>query len=419
LDVHHRGGFHRLTAAALKRNKIGIYADGGGLYLQITKAKNGGVNRSWLFRYKVGKDRDRWMGLGPTHTISLAEAREAALQCRKARLAGIDPIAQRAERRAAEAQASAKAITFAEAADGYVRAHAASWRNAKHSVQWPASLRKYVFPTLGPVPVSAIDTPLVLKCLRPLWERIPETANRIRGRVEAVLDWSGAAGYRQGENPARWGGLLEHLLPSPSKTKPAQHHAAMPVAELPAFMAELRAQQGTAARALEFAILTAARSAEIFGAHFNEIEGDIWTVPAKRMKAGREHQVPLARRATEIIEQMRAQRQGGLVFPGRDGSKPLGQTALRQVLKRLGRSDVTAHGFRSVFRDWCGDHTIFAREVAEAALAHAVGDKVEAAYRRGSALQKRAKLMEAWAQYLAAPIPARDGKVRVLRRGVS
>jgi len=400
---------HRLGAAALKRKKLGVFADGGGLYLQITKGKNGGVNRSWLFRYKVGKGRDRWMGLGPTHTVSLADAREAALQCRKARLAGIDPIAQRAQRRAAEAQASAKAITFAEAADGYVRAHAASWRNAKHSVQWPASLGRYVFPTLGSVPVSAIDTPLVLKALRPLWSRVPETASRIRGRVEAVLDWSGAAGYRDGANPARWSGHLEFLLLSPSKAKPAQHHAAMAVAEIPAFMEAVRGQQGTAARALEFAILTSARSNEVFGARFEEIDGDIWTIPAERMKSGREHKVPLSKCAVEILRQMRAQRSGDLVFPGRDGLKPLGQTGLRQVLKQLGRSDVTAHGFRSAFRDWCGDHTNFPREVAEAALAHAVGDKVEAAYRRGTALEKRRKLMEAWARFCATPAP--EGEV--------
>src|SRR5262249_21768347 len=204
-----------------------------------------------------------------------------------------DPIAQRDRQRAGEAQASAKAITFADATAGYVRAHAASWRNAKHAAQWPASLRKYIFPTLGSVPVSAIDTPLVLKCLRPLWERIPETASRIRGRIEAVLDWAGAGGHRPGGKAARWSGRLAHLLPSPGKTKPAQHHAAIAVAEVPAFMQALRAQQGTAARALEFAILTAARSGEVFGARWDEIEGDIWTVPAGRVKSGREHKVPL------------------------------------------------------------------------------------------------------------------------------
>src|SRR5262245_45969667 len=280
------------------------------------------------------------MGLGPLHTISLAEAREHALQCRKARLAGIDPIAQRDEQRAAEAQASAKAITFEEATDGYVRAHAASWRNAKHAAEWPASLRKHVFPLLGKLPVATIDTPLVLKCLRPIWARTPETASRIRGRIEAVLDWCGAAGHREGENPARWGGHLEHLLPSPSKTKPAQHHAAMAVAEIPAFMESLRTQQGTAARALEFAILTAARSGEVFGAHWDEIEGDVWIIPAGRMKSGRKHEVALSKRVLAIIEQMAAQHQGGLLFPGRDGLKPLGQTGLRHVLKQLGRRDL-------------------------------------------------------------------------------
>jgi integrase len=414
LDVDHRGGIYRLTAAALKRNKIGLYADGGGLYLQITEAKNGGVNRSWLFRFKVGKDRDRWMGLGPTHTISLAQAREKARQARAQRLDGVDPIEQRNATRAAEAQASAKAIKFAEAADGYVRAQAASWRNAKHAAEWPRSLRKHVFPVLGSLPVAAIDTPLILKCLRPIWERTPETGSRIRGRIEAVLDWCCAAGHREGANPARWGGHLEHLLPSPSKTKPGQHHAAMAVAEIPAFMEALRGQQSTAARALEFAILCSARSAEIFGCAWSEVEGELWTIPGSRMKSGRKHKVPLPRRAVAIIEQMRAQRQGELVFPGRDGLKPLGQTGLRHVLKQLGRRDLTVHGFRSCFRDWCGDHTNFPREIAEAALAHAVGDKVEAAYRRGDALEKRRKLMEAWARFCAKPIPT--GEVLPLRR---
>jgi integrase len=277
-------------------------------------------------------------------------------------------------------------------------------------------LRKHVFPVLGALPVAAINTPLILKCLRPVWERTPETASRIRGRIEAVLDWCGAAGHREGANPARWGGHLEHLLPSPSKTKPAQHHAAMAVAEIPAFMHALRAQHGTAARALEFGILCASRSGEVFDCRWSEIEGDIWVVPGSRMKSGREHKVPLTGPALAIIEQMRAQRQGDLVFPGRDGLKPLGQTALRHVLKQLGRRDVSVHGFRSTFRDWCGDYTNFPREVAEAALAHSVGDKVEAAYRRGTALEKRRKLMEAWAAFCARPVA--DGEVLPLRRRV-
>jgi integrase len=400
---------HRLSAAVLRRNKIGTFADGGGLYLQVNEAKGGGdLNRSWLFRYKVGR-RDRWMGGGSVHTITLAMAREWARQQRVLLFAGVDPITHRNAERAAKAQASAKAIKFAEAADGYVRAQAATWRNAKHAAEWPRSLRKHVFPVLGSLPVAAIDTPLILKCLRPIWGRTPETGSRIRGRIEAVLDWCGAAGHREGANPARWSGHLEHLLPSPSKAKPAQHHAAMPVAELPAFMAELRVQQGTAARALEFAILTAARSAEIFGARWNEIQDDVWTVPAERMKSERKHEVPLSNRALAIIEQMRAQRSGDLVFPGRDGPKPLGQTGLRHVLKQLGRRDLTVHGFRSCFRDWSGDYTRFPREVAEAALAHVIGDKSEQAYRRGTALEKRRKLMEAWARFCAAP--AREGKV--------
>jgi integrase len=413
--VDHRGRIHRLKAVTLRSTRPGLYADGGGLYLQITKATNGGVNRSWLFRFKIARDRDRWMGLGSVHTVTLQDARERARQQRLLRLDGVDPITHRNAERAAKAQESAKAIKFEEAADGYVRAQGASWRNAKHAAEWPRSLRKHVFPVLGSLPVSAIDTPLILKCLRPIWERTPETASRIRGRIEAVLDWCGAAGHREGANPARWSGHLEHLLPSPSKTKPSGHHAAMAVAEIPAFMQTLRGQQGTAARALEFAILCASRSGEVFGCLWSEIDGDVWTIPAERMKSGRKHEVPLSKRAIELAEQMRAQRSGDLVFPGRDGLKPLGQTGLRHVLKQLGRRDVTAHGFRSAFRDWAGDHTAFPREVAEAALAHVVGDKVEAAYRRGTALEKRRKLMEAWARFCAQPVA--KGEVVLLSRG--
>jgi integrase len=413
LDVDHRRRIHRLSASAVKRSKPGLHPDGGGLYLQVTEAKSGGLlNRSWLFRYKVGKNRDRWMGGGSVHTITLVMAREWARQARVQRCEGIDPIEQRKATRAAKAQADAKAITFAQAVHGYEKAHAPGWRNAKHARDWSASLRKYVLPMLGSVPVSSIDTALILKCLGPLWERIPETAMRILNRVRKILDWATAGGYRTGENPARWVGHLDQLLLAPGKAKLSKHLAAMEIPDVPEFMGRLRDEAGTAARALEFGIINAARTGEVFGARWDEIEGDVWIIPGSRMKSGREHKVPLSRRALEILEQMAAQRTCDLVFPGRDGSSPLGQTALRQVMKRLGRSDVAVHGFRSTFRDWCGDHTNFPREVAEAALAHVIGDRVEAAYRRGSALEKRRELMQAWSRYCAAaPAPAAKGKV--------
>src|SRR5262245_60338302 len=406
-----------LTAAMLRSTTPGLYADGGNLWLQITEAADGeDVNRSWIYRYTMD-GRRRHMGLGSVGTVTLKEARERARQQRLLQLDGIDPITRRDEQRAAKAVANAKAITFAAATDAYVRAHGASWRNAKHAREWPASLRKHVFPTLGKLPVAAIETPLVLKALAPIWERTPETANRIRGRIEAVLDRAAVSCRPQGDNPARWSGCLEHLLPSPSKAKPTQHHAAMPFAEAPTLMAKLRAEQGVAARALEFLILTAARSGEVFDAVWNEFDGDLWTVPAERMKSGRSHAVPLAPRALELLAEMRALRQGELVFPGRDGQRPLGPAAMRQVLVRLGHGDVTAHGFRSAFRDWAGDRTNFAREVAEAALAHVIGDKAEQAYRRGTALDKRRKLMEAWASFCAQPIA--KGDVVPLSRGRS
>src|SRR5262245_3961517 len=268
-----------LTPAILRSTTPSLYAHGGNLWLQITEAADGeNVNRSWIYRYTMD-GRRRHMGLGSAGTVTLKEAREFARQQRLLQLVdGTDPIAHRDQQRAAKAAASAKQISFEEAAKGYIHAHAVSWRNAKHAAEWPRSLG-LVYPVLGRLPVATIDTPLVLKALKPIWERVPETANRIRGRIEAVLDWAAVSGCRpQGDNPARWSGCLEHLLPAPSKARPSQNHPAMPFAEVPAFMNALRAEQGTAARALEFLILTAARSGEVFDAVWKEFEGNLWTV---------------------------------------------------------------------------------------------------------------------------------------------
>ena len=391
----------KLTSLSVRQaRRRGLYGDGGGLFLQVSESGA----KSWVFRFKKA-DRLRVMGLGPAHTITLAEARDRARECRKLRLDGIDPIeARRAERAQAKLDA-AKAVTFAECADAYITAHKAGWRNPKHAAQWPATLATYVNPTFGELPVQAIDTALVTRVMEPIWTKKPETASRVRGRIESILDWATARGYRQGENPARWRGHLENLLPRRSKVRRVEHHAALPYSELSAFMLALRQQEGVAARALEFTILTAARTGEVIGARWEEINiaERLWSVPAERMKAGREHRVPLCGKALEIVEEMRAIG-GNFIFPGGKRGKPLSNMAMTMLLRRMGHGDQTVHGFRSTFRDWAAERTNFPAEVAEMALAHAVSDKVEAAYRRGDLFEKRRALAEAWAKFCATAL---------------
>jgi len=391
----------KLTSLSVRQaRRRGLYGDGGGLFLQVSESGA----KSWVFRFKKA-DRLRVMGLGPAHTITLAEARDRARECRKLRLDGIDPIeARRAERAQAKLDA-AKAVTFAECADAYITAHKAGWRNPKHAAQWPATLATYVNPTFGVLPVQAIDTALVTRVMEPIWTKKPETASRVRGRIESILDWATARGYRQGENPARWRGHLENLFPRRSKVRRVEHHAALPYSELSAFMLALRQQEGVAARALEFTILTAARTGEVIGARWEEINiaERLWSVPAERMKAGREHRVPLCGKALEIVEEMRAIG-GNFIFPGGKRGKPLSNMAMTMLLRRMGHGDQTVHGFRSTFRDWAAERTNFPAEVAEMALAHAVTDKVEAAYRRGDLFEKRRALAEAWAKFCATAL---------------
>ena len=408
-------GIHRLTSASLRSNKPGLHFDGGGLALQVTPARDGeGFSRSWIFRWSRG-EHTRSMGLGSCHTVSLAEARATALECRKLLMAGVDPIAHRDAARAATVAAGAKAMTFEQAAGAYIAAHRAEWRSQQHAAEWPASLRKHVYPTMAKVDVAAVDTALVLRALRPVWESAPETASRLRGRIEAILDWSTVAGLRQGDNPARWQGHLEHLLAAPAKRQ-VNHLAAMPYAEVPAFVAKLRAANTTVSKAMEFTLLTVARKGETRFATWSEIdlENRLWTIPAARMKAGKEHRVPLVPRAVEILQEMKATATGEHIFPGRYG--PLGESAFEHLLRRLG-DDVTLHGFRSSFRDWAGESTAFPAEVAEAALAHAVGNKVERAYRRGDALEKRRRLMQAWAEFLSRPVVEGATVTRLKMRG--
>lgn len=378
----------RLTAA-------GRYADGQGLYLQITSS----AVKSWILRYERA-GRERWMGLGPLHTVSLKEARERARKARLQLLDGIDPIDAQRARRATAALEAAKAITFEEAATQYFDAHERQWRNGKHRAQFVSTLRTYAHPKIGKLPVADIDLGLVLKVIEPIWEAKTETASRVRGRIEAVLDWATVRGYRKGENPARWKGHLEHVLPARDRIAKQNHHAALPYADLPAFMTELRQREGVAAKALEFTILTAARTGETIGATWDEINfsDKTWTVPAGRIKGGREHRVPLSDWALKLLKSLPTEAGNKFVFIGpRSGG--LSNVAMAAVLSRMERTDITVHGFRSTFRDWAAERTNYPNHVVEMALAHVIGNKVEAAYRRDDLFTKRQQLMAEWAKY--------------------
>jgi integrase len=397
-----------------KKKKAGRYGDGDGLWLQVRDAEH----RSWLFRY-ARAGRQRQMGLGPFPGVSLAEARELAEGYRKLLRAGKDPLEARKDARAAAAQ-KVKVVTFRETAAHFVASHEAGWRNAKHRAQWTSTLDTYVHSKFGDRAVDAIETGHVLGALEPIWTVKPETASRVRGRIEKVLDYAKARGWREGENPARWRGHLVNLLAPRGRIKAVEHHPALAWTEMAAFMAALRGELGWAARAFEFAILTAARTSEALGARWDEIDSatKVWTVPAARMKARREHRVPLSTPALLILDQARRFRTDGspYVFPGARGGKPLSNMAMLMLLRRMNKAgeapkrwvdkrtgeQITAHGFRSAFRDWAGEATSFPSDVAEAALAHVRSDKVEAAYARGDLIKKRADLMEAWGAFCAS-----------------
>ncbi len=392
----------RLSAVGIGKKPPGLHADGWGLYLRVTDAGT----RSWIFRYRMaGRTTARDMGLGPWPVVSLAEARAEALRLQGVKRQGIDPIEAARAEKAANAAENAKAMTFEEAAARYVKAHAAGWRSAKHAKQWDATLRLYAFPKFGKVQVRAIDTAMIINAIEPIWSKKTVTAARLRGRIEAVLDWATARGLRTGDNPARWKGHLANLLPAKGRVTRTQHHAALPYAEIGAFVAELRRQDGEAARALEFTILTAARTGETIGATWAEIDlkAAVWTVPAERIKAGKEHRVPLSARAVEILRQTPEGQRKGYLFAGRGKAAPLSNMAMLKLLERMGRDDLTVHGFRSCFRVWAAEQTNFAREVAEQALAHAIPDKVEAAYRRTDLFDRRRQMMDAWAKFIDAP----------------
>jgi integrase len=392
---------NKLSSVAVEKMKApGIYPDGGGLCLQVAAGKKG-IGKSWVLRYSH-RGKARAMGLGAYPRLSLADARDRRDWARGVLNARGDPITEREREREAKQLAEAQRMTFGQCAAAYIAAHEASWRNPKHRQQWSNTLALYANPIIGDLPVDQVDVGFVMRVLEPIWSTKPETASRLRGRIEAVLDWARVRGYRQGENPARWKGNLDHLLPAKGKISVVKHHEALDYREMADFMEELRARDGIAARALEFAILTAARTGEVIGATWGEIDIDakLWTVPGSRMKSCREHRVPLSDAAVVMLNTMPRFSIDPRVFPISNMGMPM-------LLRRMGRGELTVHGFRSTFRDWAGDMTAFQREVVEAALAHTVGDKAEQAYRRGDALEKRRKLMDAWASFCAKPQSAK------------
>jgi integrase len=403
----------------------GYYADGGGLYLQVGPSGS----KSWLFRYtRAGKPQ--WMGLGSVRSVTLAVARKAADAHREVLAKGKDPIEVRDADKAQEAVEKAHSKAFGDCAKLYVEAHKPGWRNPKHVGQWTNTLETYCGPVFGALPVCEVDDSLVLAVLEPIWNKMPETASRLRGRIESVLDWARVRGYRQGENPARWRGHLDKLLPALKKKARVKHHPALPYDEVGAFVADLRAEAGTAARALELLILTITRTNEIIGAKPGEfdLQKAVWTIPAERTKAQRPHRVPLSGPAVGVLKaQLKAlPPDTPYLFPGQKPDRPLSNMAMLALLERMDTEDTkyrdpksgrraVPHGFRSSFRDWAAETTNYPRDLCEMALAHTTGDETEAAYRRGDLFDKRRRLMMDWAKFCGRR-PAKSAKVFKIRQ---
>lgn len=389
----------RLTARKVETAKPGKYSDGGNLYLIVSDTGA----RKWVLRF-TWRGRAKEMGLGSAISVPLADAREKAASARRKIAQGLNPIDER--------KRDGGIPTFGAMADEVRETLSAGFRNEKHKAQWKSTLGTYAAP-LRAKPVDTIVTDDVLAVLKPIWTTKAETASRVRGRIEKVLDAAKAKGFRDGENPARWRGHLDHLLPRPSKLTRG-HHAAMPYEDVTTFIAKLREREAASALALELCILTAARSGELLGMRWSEIDLDkkVWTVPSDRMKAGREHRVPLSQRAINILRQFEKLEVSEFVFPGQARNKPLSNMAMEMVLRRMKIDDATVHGFRSSFRDWAGNVSNFPREITETALAHVIGDKAEQAYRRSDALEKRRRLMEAWAAYIEPKAAANVVQIR-------
>jgi integrase len=397
------------TSVKSKASEIGYHPDGGNLYFRVSKS----LTTSWAFIFTVaGKSRE--MGLGPYPDVSLAEARERAAEARRQLRDGLDPIEARKAARAALAAAVATTLTFKQCTDAFIEKQSAEWRSGKHEKQWRATLEKYANPVIGSLPMRDITDDHILEILEPIWTTKTETATRVRGRIENIWDFGKAKKYCDGENPARWRGHLDKHLAKPKKIARVKHFAALPYAELAEFFAELQKQMGMGARALEFAILTAARSGEVRGATWAEIDLDAatWTIPEGRMKASKEHRIPLSAAAIKLLEALPRIDGTDLLFPSAKNT-PLSDMTLTAVLRRMNRSDITAHGFRSCFRDWAGETTSHPREVIEHALAHQLADKAEAAYARGTLFDKRRRLMDDWARYATTPrLPASVTPIR-------
>lgn len=385
-----------LTAMRVeKETKPGYYGDEKNLWLQVRP--NGG--KSWVLRYTFG-GKPKMLSLGPTNLLEPKEARLRAKQALAKIHDGIDPGEIRKQERLERAEKARKQLTFKEAAEQYIESKKLGWKNAKHAQQWENTLAAYAFPKFGKTPVGEVTRDDVMECLKPIWENKNETASRLRGRIESILDWATVLGYRSGDNPARWEGCLKTLLPAISKTQRIKHHPALPFAQISGFMVQLKKMEGYGARALEFCILTAARSGEVRGATWSEIDMDsgVWIIPKERMKAGKEHRIPLSGAALKLLRELPRMECSEYLFPS-PRMKMLSDMSISAVLKRMKVTDITVHGFRSTFRDWAGETTSFPREVVEHALAHQLRDQAEAAYARGTLLAKRSKLMEAWANY--------------------
>jgi len=395
-----------LTAKRIAKllKRPGRHLDAHGLVLQVINPNNA----SWLLRYQRD-GRERWLGLGPLHTVGLADARVRAKAARLQLLDGIDPIQAKKDKKEAAKLAAARSITFREAAETYHRTHEGEWRSAKHSMQWIGSLRVYAYPVLGNMSVADISKGDVLRAIEPHWAGKTVTADRVRNRIESVLDWAIAREYRKDENPARWRGFLEHALPAPSKIAKPQNFAALDYRSLPEFMGELCRRDGIAARAMAFTILCAVRSGETCGAQWSEIDlkNRLWTIPGNRMKAGREHRVPLSPQVVALLQALPRERDNPFVFIGtRAGG--LSHAALGRVLGRMGRSNITVHGMRSAFSTWAHERTKHGNNVIEISLAHAVGDKTSQAYQRGDLLAKRRQLMAAWTKFCTSAPKIKD-----------
>lgn len=424
------------VVAYIARGEPGYYGDGGGLWLRIAPpTKLGTGAASWIFRYRGDQPRDhngnkqRDFSIGPVHTVDIDLARKMAAECRLMRLHGLDPIEERRKQREAIKLQQAKQITFSKAAADYIATQTPGWKNKKHAGQWSATVETYANPIFGSKAVADVTADDVLACLRPIWVSKNETAARLRGRIESILDWATVKHLRTGDNPARWRGHLEHSLPTISRTARIKHHPALPYKRMAEFMLDLRQQQTTATACVELVILTACRSGEARGADWAEVDLDagLWVIPAGRMKAGKDHRITLSADAVALLRKLHKPDASGLIFPGRKAGSMQSDMTLTKLLERMNKrrtdakldrwqdatgEDITVHGFRSAFRDWAAETTDYPGDLVELALAHAIGNKVEAAYRRGDQLAKRKQLMQDWADYCLADIKKAEAAKR-------